>query len=981
MAANVKFKKGAQSQLPAAADGQILFAIDTGNLYIDDGSTHVRVNAGHADTAGSATTAATAGALESKNIGSANTPVFINSEGKPVAINFSIEKSVPSNAKFTDTTYSTATTSRNGLMTKAMVTKLNGIEEGANKTIVDTTLSDSSTNPVENKAVASAITNLGTQIETEFDKAITGLSVSGKVITYTKGDGSTGTITTQDTNTTYSDMTGASSSAAGKHGLVPAPAAGKQSSFLRGDGQWVVPTDTNTTYDVFVKSGSGAKEGLVPKPSTTAGTTKYLREDGTWQVPPDNNTTYSNMTGASSSAAGKAGLVPAPAAGKQSSFLRGDGTWVVPTNTTYSAGTGISLSGTTFSNSGVRSIATGSANGTISVNTNGTSADVAVKGLGSAAYKNTSAFDAAGAAEDALEEAKSYADTVGETRAKKAAGVYYIEGQGTTDTTNKVATWLGTHADISAYYEGLMVAYKVGTDGSTTTTLNINNLGAIPVVKNADTGITTSFPVNSVILLVYTLDGTTARWKAHDYDTNTKTTAGSSNKASTKLFLIGAASQASSNTTYSNSSIYINTSNQLYSASGFSGDLKGNADTATKASQDASGNVISTTYETKTAANEKLEAAKTYAEEQASAAATAVKNELLNGAGAAYDTLKELGDLIVANDSAIDALETVASGKQDKITGAATTIVADNLTASRVLVSNSSGKVAASSAITTTELGYLDGVSSKIQPQLDGKSSSTHTHTATYTPTGTVSKPTFTGSSATTAKPDTTNVTSVATGNHTHSVTAAGTVAATFTGTAASIAKTSTTGTQVGSSTHTHTYAPSGDVAATFTGTAATIAKTGTTGTKVASSTHTHTVTAAGALTGTVADRTLTLGISFSAVTSDGPSATATVANNSHTHSYTPAGTVAATFTGVADVTGQPSATSTVAAQAHTHPSITPAGTISAAFTGTAVTSGAASGTASLPNANHTHTVTAKGSVSQPTFTGDAATITTSVPG
>lgn len=59
------------------------------------------------------------------------------------------------------------------------------------------------------------------------------------------------------------------------------------------------------------------------------------------------------------------------------------------TNTTYSAGTGISLSGTTFSNSGVRSIATGSTNGTISVNTNGTSANVAVKGLGSNAYTST----------------------------------------------------------------------------------------------------------------------------------------------------------------------------------------------------------------------------------------------------------------------------------------------------------------------------------------------------------------------------------------------------------------------------------------------------------------------------------------------------------------------------------------------------------------------------------------------------------------
>ena len=65
------------------------------------------------------------------------------------------------------------------------------------------------------------------------------------------------------------------------------------------------------------------------------------------------------------------------------------------TNTTYSAGTGISLSGTTFSNSGVRSISSGSTNGTISVNTNGTTANVAVKGLGSAAYTDSTAYAAA----------------------------------------------------------------------------------------------------------------------------------------------------------------------------------------------------------------------------------------------------------------------------------------------------------------------------------------------------------------------------------------------------------------------------------------------------------------------------------------------------------------------------------------------------------------------------------------------------------
>jgi len=60
-----------------------------------------------------------------------------------------------------------------------------------------------------------------------------------------------------------------------------------------------VPSDaifTDHTYSNFVKSGSTAAAGLVPKPSTTAGTTHYLREDGNWTVPP--NTTYSAGTAA-----------------------------------------------------------------------------------------------------------------------------------------------------------------------------------------------------------------------------------------------------------------------------------------------------------------------------------------------------------------------------------------------------------------------------------------------------------------------------------------------------------------------------------------------------------------------------------------------------------------------------------------------------------------------------------------------------------
>ena len=113
------------------------------------------------------------------------------------------------------------------------------------------------------------------------------ISKSGNTITLTGSDGSTTTVT--DSNTTYSEFVKSGSGA--KAGLVPAPSTTEGTTkYLREDGTWVVPP--NTTYSAFGKSGSGAKAGLVPAPSTTEGTTKYLREDGTWATPPDTNTTY-----------------------------------------------------------------------------------------------------------------------------------------------------------------------------------------------------------------------------------------------------------------------------------------------------------------------------------------------------------------------------------------------------------------------------------------------------------------------------------------------------------------------------------------------------------------------------------------------------------------------------------------------------------------------------------------------------------------
>ena len=68
----------------------------------------------------------------------------------------------------------------------------------------------------------------------------------------------------------------------------------------------------------------------------------------------------------------------------------------------------------------------------------------------------------------------------------------------------------------------------------------------------------------------------------------------------------------------------------------------------------------------------------------------------------------------------VTTLTTALQSKQDKIVGGASTITDDNLAANRALVSNGSGKIAVS-AVTATEIGYLDGVTSNIQTQLNKK--------------------------------------------------------------------------------------------------------------------------------------------------------------------------------------------------------------------------------------------------------------------
>ena len=74
-------------------------------------------------------------------------------------------------------------------------------------------------------------------------------------------------------------------------------------------------------------------------------------------------------------------------------------------------------------------------------------------------------------------------------------------------------------------------------------------------------------------------------------------------------------------------------------------------------------------------------------------------------------------------------------GNVDGINGAVSNIMQTNLTANRALVSNTSGKVAVS-PVTATELGYLDGVTSNVQTQINTKAAKSVSTSATLTVAG-----------------------------------------------------------------------------------------------------------------------------------------------------------------------------------------------------------------------------------------------------
>ena len=96
---------------------------------------------------------------------------------------------------------------------------------------------------------------------------IKGVDISGRTITFTKGDGSTTSIQTQDNNTTYDVMSYATSATDGTIGLVPAPSSAQRNYVLTGSG-WVakVPSATNADSATY---------------ATNAGTATFAESTGT----------------------------------------------------------------------------------------------------------------------------------------------------------------------------------------------------------------------------------------------------------------------------------------------------------------------------------------------------------------------------------------------------------------------------------------------------------------------------------------------------------------------------------------------------------------------------------------------------------------------------------------------------------------------------------------------------------------------------
>lgn len=170
------------------------------------------------------------------------------------------------------------------------------------------------------------------------------------IATVTKS-GDTATISITDENgTTTATVTD------GADGAAATVSAGTTTTLPAGSSATVTNSGTSSAavFDFGIPKGDKGDTGSTGPAGpgvVSGGTTGQVltKKSGTdydteWTAP----ATYSDFTGATSSVAGAHGLVPAPTTSDPDKFLKGDGTWGTPPGTTYTAGTGIDITGSTI---------------------------------------------------------------------------------------------------------------------------------------------------------------------------------------------------------------------------------------------------------------------------------------------------------------------------------------------------------------------------------------------------------------------------------------------------------------------------------------------------------------------------------------------------------------------------------------------------------------------------------------------------------
>jgi len=85
-----------------------------------------------------------------------------------------------------------------------------------------------------------------------------------------------------------------------------------------------------------------------------------------------------------------------------------------------------------------------------------------------------------------------------------------------TNSGTTAGTWLGSHDDVSSYFDGMTIAfYQNNLAGAATTTLNINDIGAKTIYYANDAKLTTHYGARALIMLQY--DSQQDRFYAHDF--------------------------------------------------------------------------------------------------------------------------------------------------------------------------------------------------------------------------------------------------------------------------------------------------------------------------------------------------------------------------------------------------------------------------------------------------------------------------------